>query len=78
MKRHYIATVQLLFYASDDADAADAVSAMLTENLQQATEDDGTPVLLDWQYRPRPDGTYEHATPADISFEHGVTYWTRS
>lgn len=41
----YLASVILAFEADNAADAADAVSAMLTENLMQAPD-----CLLDWSY----------------------------
>lgn len=59
----YIATVHLVFEADSDAEAADAVSAMLTENLMHSTDEPGgKPPLIDWGYLN--DGkTYCHATP---------------
>lgn len=59
----YIATVHLVFEADSDAEAADAVSAMLTENLMHSTDEPGgKPPLVDWGYLN--DGkTYCHPAP---------------
>lgn len=44
MKKFYVATVRLAVIADSDVEAEDAVSAMLTGNLQQSG------ALLDWAY----------------------------
>ena len=53
----FIATVHLVFTATDEHDAADAVSGMLSENLMESG------VLLDWGYAPK-DGVF--CTPKPI------------
>lgn len=59
----YIATVHLVFEADSDAETADAVSAMLSENLMHSTDEvGGKPPLIDWGYLH--DGRrYCHPTP---------------
>lgn len=58
-KKHYVATVHLLLQVDNHAEACDAVSAMLTENLMEQP-DSG---LVDWCYEYDP-----HRTDSDGSF----------
>lgn len=55
----YLAKVVIAFEADDASEAADAVSAMLSENLQY-----GSGAILDWSYVSEYDGgsyRYEYA-----------------
>ena len=55
----YLANVIIAFEADGEGEAADAVSAMLSENLQY-----GAGAILDWCYRADYDGGayhYQHA-----------------
>lgn len=47
----YLANVIIAFEANDEGEAADAVSAMLSENLQY-----GSGAILDWSYKAEYDG----------------------
>jgi len=62
---HYIATVRMVFEADGPADACDAVSAMLTENLRTAG------CILDWAYvrqeREHVGPRQVHLAPGDIA-----------
>ncbi len=50
-KKIFLATVQIAFEADNEAEACDAVSGMLSENLKAVG------ALVDWQYMPF-NGTY--------------------
>lgn len=62
---HYIATVHILIIADDAGQAADTVSALLTENGIYA-ENTG---VVDWSYLGN--GTlYQHPTPVEIATDY--------
>lgn len=66
----YIAKVLIAFEADSVAEACDAVSAMLSENLQH-----GSGALLDWSYHADHDGgayTFTHPRRTPII----ATAWT--
>lgn len=61
----YIAKVLIAFEADEAAEACDAVSAMLSENLQH-----GSGAILDWSYHADYDGgsySYTHPRRTDIA-----------
>lgn len=61
----YRATIEIAFHASCDAEAADSVSAMFSETLNEAE------AIIDWQYLPV-NGT--HSSPVATSLDPSKVY----
>jgi hypothetical protein len=75
MKKAYFCLVHLAVNADNEAEACDAVSALLTETGMMSGPNCEPPTLIDWQYDYR-DGRYAHPKlvllPDDYDEELGL------
>jgi len=66
MKQAYVCTVSLLLDVCDDSEGADAVSAILSEQMQRYISHSA---LLDWAY-------IKHLAPVEIEDDYEPDYST--